>query len=99
MQETLQDSHVIPANLQLPQKNDSGVTDKKQRIFRSLQNADKNFFTFEDADDEMLIFEHSDKKFLYLNMLIKNCLYLKMLIKIVSRRARRRHYWLRRSQR
>ena len=63
MQETLQDSHVIPANLQLPQKNYSGVTDKKQRIFRSLQNADKKLFIFEDADKEMLIFEHADNFF------------------------------------
>ena len=41
LQETLQDSHVIPAHLQLAQNNDSGVRDKKRRIFRSLQNADK----------------------------------------------------------
>ena len=54
-----------------------------------FEHADKKLFIFEDADKKMFIFENADK----------NCLYLKMLIKIVSRRARRRHYWLRRSQR
>ena len=41
MEETLQDSHVIPADLQPAQNDDSGVTDKKRRIFLSLQNADE----------------------------------------------------------
>ena len=58
----MQDSHVIPAHLRLAQNNDSGVTDKKRRIFRSLQNADKKLFIFEHADKELFIFEHADKK-------------------------------------
>ena len=46
-----------PCKLATSSKNDSGVTDKKQRIFRSVENADKKLFIFKDAVKEMLIFE------------------------------------------
>ena len=62
LQETLQDSHVIPADVQLAQNNDSGVSDKKRRIFLSLQSADKKLLIFERADKKLFIFEHADKK-------------------------------------
>ena len=58
MQETLQDSHVIPADVQLAQNNDSGVSDKKRRIFHHLQNADKKLFIFERADKKLFPDEH-----------------------------------------